>query len=102
MNRRVVLFSVIIICVVIVFYFGWKVLGQKEDSLQPGEVSWEDALVFFETCRVKFAGQSHSLSVGLVLIDGQEIATREPIIDEVFRVAEQFRGRCGTIPIATE
>ena len=71
---------------------------------EPGErfVTWPHAIEQLEACNVSLAVQTHALDVYLTLKDGTRVRAVEPNIDEVFRVLDEVRGECGTIPVATE
>ena len=66
------------------------------------ELPWEQAVAQLESCNVAMAVQTHDLEVRLTLHDGSQVVAREPMIDEVFRVLDRTRQKCGMIPIATE
>lgn len=69
---------------------------------QTREVSWREAVSHLESCNVKMVVQTHGLDVYLDLRDGSRVRAKEPAIDEVFRVIDRTRDKCGTFPIATE
>lgn len=71
---------------------------------EPGQrfVTWPHAIGQLQVCNVSLAVQTHALDVYLTLKDGTRVRTVEPTIDEVFRVLDEIREDCGTIPVATE
>jgi hypothetical protein len=72
------------------------------DQGQTRELSWQQAVSHLESCNVEMAVQKHELDVYRDLRDGSRVHAKEPAIDEVFRVLNRTRRKCGTIPIATE
>jgi hypothetical protein len=66
------------------------------------EASWEEAVAYIEKCEAALVFQSHALDVEIELKNGERVHAKEPAIDEVFRLLEQTRDTCGTIPMATE
>lgn len=80
----------------------------EEDGmiLYPGKgvvyIPWPKAVELIDECRVKLIMQAHNLNVGLELKDGDRVTAIEPTIDEVFKVYNQSKERCGNVPIATE
>ena len=46
--------------------------------------------------------QTHALEVAATFKDGKEITAREPNIDDIFDVINQYTDKCGEIIMATE
>lgn len=67
-----------------------------------GDISWQEATSLIHSCEVDMAFQTHNLKVTLTLKDGTRVTTKEPEIDDVFKVVEEAQPTCGTIPLATE
>ncbi len=77
-------------------------LPTPEPTLSPKELGWEDAVELLEECQVKEIVQAHSLDVALVLHDDSRVLTKEPEIDEVIKIADQYSDECGQPTIGTE
>ncbi|MBI2029843.1 hypothetical protein HYT02_05485 [Candidatus Gottesmanbacteria bacterium] len=73
-------------------------LSQNQDNI----ISWEEAVELIESCQVKSMSQTHNLDVNLTLLNNTQVRTKEPIIDEVFNVAEDYSEECGIPLEATE
>jgi len=63
---------------------------------------WQRIIDAINKCEAVSAAQAHSLSVSVKLKSGEEIEAVEPVIDDIFRVADEARSRCGEIIMATE
>lgn len=83
-----------------------SVLQENEPVIAPGPgiiyMPWAQAVAALKSCMVSMVVQAHSLNVELTLKDGKKYTAVEPTIDEVFRVLDTVRDRCGDISIATE
>jgi hypothetical protein len=90
-----------------------QVLVRKLLILEPGQaplvpstghtfISWEQARNFITSCDIKTLMQTHSLDVYLTMKDDTVLRAVEPVIDAVFKVANDARATCGDIPLATE
>jgi len=90
-----------------------KVLVRRIKAFREGElefepilgsifISWHQARELILGCRVSAVMQTHALDIYLTLKDGREIRAVEPTIDEIFRVVDEAKARCGAIQLATE
>ena len=68
----------------------------------PMTLSWPEAEQMILSGDVQQVAQTHALAVYLTLKDGREFVTKEPSIDEVFRVVERCGEKCAGIALATE
>ncbi len=68
----------------------------------PAEVDWETAVEILNLGDVKTVFQLHNLEVTLVMNDGNEIHTIEPVIDAIFDEVNKCGAPCGNIVLATE
>ena len=68
----------------------------------PMSLSWPEAEQMILSDDAQQIAQTHALSVYLTLKDGREFVTKEPSIDEVFRVVERCGDKCAGIALATE
>jgi hypothetical protein len=68
----------------------------------PMTLSWAEAEKMILSGDVQQVAQTHALAVYLTLKDGREFVTKEPSIDEVFRVVERCGEKCAGIALATE
>ena len=71
-------------------------------SPYPDDVPWETAVKILNSSEVEMVTQLHNLDVILTLMDGTEIATVEPVIDDIFHEVERCGLHCSNIIIATE
>lgn len=81
--------------------------GTKEnnipDPLPCGEeVEWDIAVNILNQGDVEQVVQLHSLEVTLILKDGCEIKTVEPMIDDIFKEVERCGAPCADMILATE
>ena len=77
------------------------------DNVLPPEavplmLSWPEAEQMILSGDVQQVAQTHALAVYLTLKDGREFVTKEPSIDEVFRLVERCGEKCAGIALATE
>ncbi len=73
------------------------------DSLPCGEeVEWETAVSILHQGEVEQVVQLHSLEVTLILKDGCEIKTVEPVIDDIFNEVVNCGAPCADMILATE
>ena len=73
------------------------------DPLPCGEeVEWETAVEILHQGEVEQVVQLHSLAVTLILKDGCEIKTVEPVIDDIFNEVENCGALCSDMILATE
>ena len=70
--------------------------------IQESNGEWETALKLLENCEIKAVFQTHSKLVTLDLKNGNTLKVYEPKIDDIMRVLEQIRPKCGFITVATE
>ena len=68
----------------------------------PMTLSWPEAEKMILSGDVQQVAQTHALVVYLTLKDGREFVTKEPSIDEVFRLVERCGEKCAGIALATE
>ncbi len=66
------------------------------------KVPWEEAIDLIQSGGVGSVVQYHSREVALIMKDGGEIWTREPIIDLVFDIIEECGAPCAEISLITE
>ena len=77
--------------------------GVLYPNLQDGDLAnWDQAMAMILNLEVKQVTQTHDQQVTLLLKDGRMLITREPSIDEVFKVIEQCGDPCKEIVVATE
>jgi hypothetical protein len=79
--------------------------GQKEGYPPPGTpimMDWATAQTFLLSGQVTQVIQSHSLQVILTLIDGRQIITTEPALDDVVKFIQQCGEPCKNITVTTE
>jgi len=64
------------------------------------EISWEEAVELIKECMVKEIIQAHNLDVALVLTNDSRVLTKEPEIDEIIKIADQYSDtdKCGWRP----
>lgn len=73
------------------------------DPLPCGEeVEWETAVEILHQGEVEQIVQLHSLAVTLILKDGCEIKTVEPVIDDIFNEVVNCGELCADMILATE
>jgi len=65
-------------------------------------ISWEEAKEMVSYCQTKKIGQAHSLDVNVWLHDGTKLNSKEPVIDDIIKLAESVNDKCGTIQMMTE
>lgn len=53
-------------------------------------------------CEIKSVMQNHALEVTATLKNGEEITAREPNIDDIFDIINQYTDECGKVIMATE
>ena len=63
---------------------------------------WETALDVLSVCEVENVVQAHSLAVNILLKNDIVISTKEPRIDEIFRVIRSCGKNCSHIGLITE
>ena len=68
----------------------------------PEEVPWELAVDILNRGEVDTVNQLHNLTVTLLLNDGTEIKTIEPVIDAIFEEVDKCGQPCDNIALATE
>ena len=68
----------------------------------PDEVPWELAVDILNRGEVDTVVQLHNLTVTLLLKDGTEIKTIEPVIDAIFEEVDKCGQPCDNIALATE
>ena len=66
------------------------------------DLPWEDALEVLYVCEVENVVQTHSLAVNIILKNDIVVSTKEPRIDEIFRVISQCGEKCKHIGLITE
>jgi uncharacterized protein YceK len=76
--------------------------GEEVNLTIPQETDWEQAKEWILAGKVETLTQAHNLTVILVLKDGSQFTTKEPVLDEIFKVVEQCSAKCSEITIATE
>jgi len=99
--------AAVIIVALVVFYnadspMPFSNMGNGEGDTEVSEISWEQAVAYIEECEADMVFQTHALDVYVTLKNGSRTHTKEPAIDDVFRVLDRTREACGTIPVATE
>lgn len=83
-------------------------IAEKLASLTPTpkpitrNITWAEATELIESCEVVIINQAHSLDVSLELRDNSVAYTKEPEIDLVIKLAEQYSDKCGRPDIYTE
>jgi len=68
----------------------------------PQETEWEQAKELLLAGKVETLTQAHDRTVILTLKDGSQFTTKEPALDDIFRLVEQCGAKCAEIMIATE
>jgi hypothetical protein len=68
----------------------------------PDEVDWTTAVQILNTGDVEQVFQLHNLTVTLIMKDGQEVKTVEPVIDAIFDEVQNCGAPCSDIILATE
>lgn len=53
-------------------------------------------------CKIESVMQTHALEVTVTFKDGRELIAKEPRIDDIFVIIDQYEDRCGKILMATE
>jgi len=66
------------------------------------ETYWEIIKQAVADCEVVSIMQTHALEVTAELKSGEVIQAKEPNIDDIFEVVDQYRDECGEIRMATE
>ena len=69
---------------------------------EPRRISWEEAVEVINDGKVQRGFQSHSLFVSLQLSNGSILHTKQPSIDEIFRVIDDCGSKCDRASILTE
>ena len=64
--------------------------------------TWDAVLTALTNCKVKSVFQAHSKLVALKLKNGNEVTANEPQIDDVMKVVDELKSRCGDIRLSTE
>lgn len=80
-----------------------KNLITKAESYAFTEISnWNDIKKAIAECGIEAVMQTHALEVTAAFKDGREITAREPEIDAIFDIVDQYKDKCGEIRMATE
>jgi len=66
------------------------------------ETYWEMIRRAVSNCEVVSIMQTHALEITAELKSGEVIQAKEPSIDDIFDVVDQYRDKCGEIRMATE
>lgn len=66
------------------------------------ETYWEIIRQAAADCEIVSVMQTHALKVSVTLKSGEIINVIEPEIDDIFKVINQYRDKCGDIRMATE
>lgn len=64
--------------------------------------NWNSIKQAIANCEIKSVMQTHSLEVTAVFKNEEEITAREPNIDNIFDLINQYTDKCGEIIMATE
>ena len=77
------------------------------DEMQPStewptDVDWPTAIEILHSGQVTEVNQAHNLEVKLILKDGTQIKTIEPVIDEIFIEIQLCGEMCSKIMMITE
>ena len=64
--------------------------------------NWDLIKQAVSNCKIKSVMQSHSLEVTATFKNGEEITAREPGIDDIFDVINQYADKCDEVIMATE
>ena len=75
---------------------------ERFNLTMPQEADWERAKELILDGKVETLAQAHDRSVILTLKDGSQFTTKEPALDEIFRLVKQCGAKCSEIMIATE
>ena len=76
--------------------------GSRKSAAVSRAVNWTEAQRLLRDCQVKAVGQTHSRLVTLKLRHGGGVFTREPRIDDVFRILNRLPRACRPTTVATE
>ena len=76
--------------------------AEQTNLTVPQETKWEQAKELILARKVETLTQSHDRTVILTLKDGSQFTTKEPVLDDIFRLVEQCGAKCSEIMIATE
>lgn len=68
----------------------------------PDTVDWPTAITILQSGQVEQVMQQHNLTVTLMLKDGQQVKTVEPVIDAIFDEIQTCGAPCSKIILATE
>jgi hypothetical protein len=71
-------------------------------KLKVDTIAWDDAVNLLMDGQVKQVAQTHALEVTLILRDGTEMKTVEPVIDAVFQVINECGDACQDMILMTE
>jgi hypothetical protein len=112
MNKAVGVFTTIILIAIVAigFFFGRQLFnasGREVEDVSSNLVSantvtWPRAVEMIKNCEITSVSQSHSLNVILTTREQRTFRATEPAIDEVFKVANQAKSKCGEIMFVTE
>jgi hypothetical protein len=67
-----------------------------------GAMTWDQARRLLRECRVRAIGQTHRRFVTLTLRSGERATTREPRIDDIFRILARLPRKCAPKTVSTE
>lgn len=76
--------------------------GEQVNLTVPEETEWKQAKEMILDGKVESLTQAHDRTVILTLKDGSQFTTKEPVLDDIFRLLQQCGAKCSEIIIATE
>lgn len=65
-------------------------------------ISWKEVENLITSCEIESAWQTHSKEVSVTLKDGTNFRSIEPEIDDLFKVVEASKSKCGEVLVGTE
>jgi len=92
----------LLITIAIIFNLESKYTVYNDDIVRDNTISWDRALEIAKEWKLQTIAQSHNLNVTLILNDGTNYKTKEPQIDDFFKLQEVCGEPCKDIPIMTE
>ncbi|MDD3301906.1 MAG: hypothetical protein PHR57_04025 [Patescibacteria group bacterium] len=79
-----------------------ELIVKAEDYAFTNITNWNLIKQAIAECEIESVMQTHALEVTATFKNGEEITAREPKIDDIFDIVDQYKDKCGKIIMATE
>ncbi|MCK9438780.1 hypothetical protein M0Q39_01735 [Patescibacteria group bacterium] len=79
-----------------------ELIVKAEDYAFTNITNWNLIKQAIAECEIESVMQTHALEVTATFKNGEEITAREPKIDDIFDIVDQYKDKCGEIIMATE